>query len=157
MYSNIYRKKGGGIGQTKKHYSPLLFVKILINEEFSFADYLERLELKRSTNEEVYKEILQLFQEEMNKEEFLQRNTIFGKGKFKPVQVDTKKLQAKYNATKRKWHQSNPEWYKKIDSILGDTNTDSNEVVFKSLDTSYSQEVIQNDDENESFEDNADG
>ena len=51
---------------------------------------------------------------------------------------------------------SNPEWYEKIDSILGDTNTDLNELVSTSLDTSYSQEVIQNDNENESFEDNAD-
>ena len=139
----------------KKHFSPLLFVEILINKEFNFADCLERLALKRSANEEVYKEILQLFQEEMNKEDFLQRNTIFGKGKFEPFQVDTEKLQAKYNAMKRKWHQSNPEWYKNIDSILGDTNTDFNEVVFKSLDRSYNQEVIQNDNENESFEDNA--
>ena len=51
---------------------------------------------------------------------------------------------------------SNPAWYEKIDSILGDTNTDLNELVSISLDTSYSQEVIQNDNENESLEDNAD-
>ena len=42
-----------------------------------------------------------------------------------------------------------------MDSILGDTNTNLNELVSTSLDTSYSQEVIQNDNENESFEDNA--
>ena len=46
------------------------FVEILIDEEFNFADCLERRALKRSANEEVYKEILQLF----HKEEFLQRN-----------------------------------------------------------------------------------
>ena len=86
----------------KKHFSPLLFVEILINKEFNFADCLERLALRRSANEEVYKGILQLFQEEMNKEDFLQRNTIFGKGKFEPFQVDTKKHQAKDNAMKRK-------------------------------------------------------
>ena len=50
---------------------------------------------------------------------------------------------------------SNPIWYEKIDSILGDTNTDLNELVSTSLDMSYSQEVIQNDSKNESFEDNA--
>ena len=99
----------------------------MIDEEFNFADCLERQALKRSANEEVYKEILQLFQEilklfhgilqlfqeisklfqeEMNKEEFLQRNAKnFGKGKYKPLQVDTKKLQAKYNAIKRKWRE----------------------------------------------------
>ena len=108
----------------------------------------------------------------MNKEESLQRNAKnFVKGKFEPLQVNTKKLQAKYNAIKRKWckikdqrrkgsnlaPKINPEWYEKIDSILGDTNTDLNELVSTSLDTSYSQEVIQNDNENESFEDNADG
>ena len=80
-----------------------LFAEILIDEEINFADCLERWALKRSANEEVYKEILQLFQEEMNKEEFLQRNAKnFGKGKYEPLQIYTKKLQAKYNAIKRK-------------------------------------------------------
>ena len=46
----------------------------MIDEEFNFADCLERQALKRPANEEVYKEILQLFQGETNKEEFLQRN-----------------------------------------------------------------------------------
>ena len=61
----------------------------------------------------------------MNKEEFLQRNARnFGKGKYEPLQVYAKKLQAKYNAIKRKWCEikeqpqkgsgmapkSNPEW-----------------------------------------------
>ena len=72
------------------------------------------------------------------------------------MQVDTKRLQAKYNAIKRKWDEikdrprkgsglapkSNSEWYEKI--------------VSTSLDTSYSQEVIQNDNEDESVQDNAD-
>ena len=123
----------------------------MIDEEFNFADCLERRALKRSANEEVYKEMLQLFQEEVNKEEFLQLNAKnFGKGKNEPLQVDTKKLQAKYNAIKRKWRKkkdqpqkgsvlalkSNPEWYEKIDSILGDSNPDLNEPVSTSLDTS---------------------
>ena len=65
----------------------------MIDKELNFADFLERQALKRSANEEVYKEILQLFQEEMNKEEFLQRNTkYFCKGKYEPLQVDIKKL-----------------------------------------------------------------
>ena len=143
----------------------------MIDEEFNFADCLGRRALKRSANEEVYKEILQIVQEEMNKEEFLQRNAKnFGKWKYEPLQVDAKKLQAKYNAIKRKWckikdqprkssgltPKSNPEWYEKIDSIPGDTNIDLNELVSISLDTSYRQEVIQNDNENESFEDKGD-
>ena len=40
---------------------------------------------------------------------------------------------------------SNSEWYKKIDSLLDDTNTDLNELVSRSLDTPHDQEVIQND------------
>ena len=83
-------------------------------------------------------ERMQLLQEEMYKEEFLQRNAKnFGKAKCKPLQVDTKKLQAKYNAIKRKCREikdrprkgsglarkCNPEWYEKIGFILGDTNT----------------------------------
>ena len=91
-------------------------------------------------------------------------------GKYKPLQFDTKKLLWKYNAIKRKWREiwdrprkgsslapkSNLEWCKKIDSIFSDTNTDLNELFFTSLDTSYRQEVIQNDNENESFKDKAD-
>ena len=46
-------------------------MEILINEEFNFADCLERGALKRSATEEVYKAVLKPFQEEMNKEEFL--------------------------------------------------------------------------------------
>ena len=63
------------------------------------------------------------------------------------MQVDVKKLQAKYNAIKRKWlkikdqprkgsglaPKSDPEWYEKIDYILGDTNADINELVSTSL------------------------
>ena len=71
----------------------------------------------------------------MNKEEFLQQNAKnFGKGKYESLQVDTKTLQAKYNAIKRKWCEmkgeprkgrslapkSNPEWYEKIDFGFGD-------------------------------------
>ena len=126
----------------------------MIDEEFNFADCLGRRALKRSANEEVYKEILQIFQEEMNKEEFLQRNAkTFGKGKYEPLQVDAKKLQAKYNAIKRKWckikdqprkssgltPKSNPEWYEKIDSIPGDTNIDLNELVSFKSDKKYSK------------------
>ena len=74
----------------------LLFVEILIDEEFNFADCQERRALKRPANEEVCKEILQLFQKERNKEEFLQRNAKkLGKGKYDPLQVDTKKLVSK--------------------------------------------------------------
>ena len=38
----------------------LLFVEILIDEEFNFADCLGKRALKRSANEEAYKGILQL-------------------------------------------------------------------------------------------------
>ena len=145
------------MGRNWTNEETLLFVEILIDEGFNFEDCLERRALKRSANEEVYKATLQLFQEEMNKEEFQQRNAKnFGKEKYEPLQVDVKKLQAKYNAIKRKWlkikdqprkgsglaPKSDPEWYEKIDYILGDTNA---ELVSTSLDTSYSQEVIQND------------
>ena len=162
------RKQKKGRNWTSK--KTLLFVEILIDEEVNFVDCLERRALKISANEEVYKEILQLFQEGMDKEEFLQRNAKnFGKGKYEPLQVDTKELQAKYNAIKQKWREikdrqrkgsglapkSNSEWYEKIVSVLGDTNTDLNELVSTSWDTQYSQYVIQNDNENESFEDNA--
>ena len=58
-------------GRNWTNEETLLFVEILIDEEFNFADCLERWALKRSANEEVCKEMLQLFQEEMNKEEFL--------------------------------------------------------------------------------------
>ena len=52
----------------KRNEETLLFVQILIDEEFNFADCLERRALKISANEEVYKEISQLFKEEMKKQ-----------------------------------------------------------------------------------------
>ena len=98
MFGKITKK---GRNWTKEEI--LLFVEVFIDEEFTFVDCLERRALKRSANEEVYKEILQHFQKEMNEEEFLQRNAKnFGKGKYEPLQVDTKKLLAKYNAIKTK-------------------------------------------------------
>ena len=56
----------------------------MIDEEFNFAVCPERRALKRSPNEEVYKEVLQLFEEKD-----------FGKEKYEPLQVDIKQLQAK--------------------------------------------------------------
>ena len=61
-----------------------LFVEIMIDEEFNFAGCRKRQALKRSANEEVYKEVLQLFEEKD-----------FGKEKCEPLQVDIKQLQAK--------------------------------------------------------------
>ena len=59
----------------------------------------------------------------------------------------------KYNGLAPK---NNPEWYEKIDSVIADTNTDLSELVSTSLDTSCTQKVIENDNENESFEDDTD-
>ena len=54
----------------------------------------------------------------MNKEEFLQRNARnFGKGKYEPLQVYAKKLQAKYNAIKRKWRETKTD-HKKVAAWL---------------------------------------
>ena len=55
MSGKSYKK---GSNWTNKE--TLLFVEILIDEVFNFADCLERRALKRSANEEAYKRILQL-------------------------------------------------------------------------------------------------
>ena len=66
-------------------------------------------------------------------------------------------LSNKSGAKSKTDHEKAAAWlHRVIQTILGDTNADLNELVSTSLDTSYSQEVIQNDNENESFEDNAD-
>ena len=44
-------------GRNWENEETLLFVEILIDEEFNFPDCLERRALKRSANEEVYKVI----------------------------------------------------------------------------------------------------
>ena len=80
------------------------------------------------------------------------------------LQIDTKKLQIKYNFLKKKWReikdrprlgsglapQELPAWYSDLDLVLGDTNTGLEDVVSEPVETSYGQDVLENENENES-------
>ena len=62
-------------------------------KNYIFTGCLERRALKISANEEVYKGILQVFQEEMNKKEFLQRNAKkIGNGKYELYKETSSKI-----------------------------------------------------------------
>ena len=43
-----------------------------------------------------------------------------------------------------------PAWYSDLDLALGDTNTSLEDVVLEPVETSYSQDVLENENENES-------
>ena len=69
-----------------------LFVDILVDEEHNFADFLERRALKRSASEEVYSEILKLFNLKLKEDFFIELNKKnSGKDKYEHLVVDTKK------------------------------------------------------------------
>ena len=138
-----------------------LFVEILTDEEYNFAECLEKRALKRFANEEVYQEILKIFNYKLREEGFMELNQKnFGKGKYDSLYLDTKKLQVKYNALKKKWRdikdrpmkgsglapEKHPDWYENLNAVLGDTNSNLEEVVSNPLDTSYAKEHYENED-----------
>ena len=142
-----------------------LFVKILVDVEYSFAAYIEKRSLKRLANEEVYKNILKIFNSKLREEHFVEVNKKnFGKSSYEHIQIDTTKLQIKYNFLKKKLHeirdqprlgsglapQELPAWYSNRDLVLGNTNTGLDDIVSEPAETSYSQDVLENKNENES-------
>ena len=116
-------------------------------------DCLERRALKRLTNEEVDYEILHLFQEERIKKGFFTVTQKFlARGSTnlcKSIQRNFKQniiLSSEIKDQPRKASglapKSNPEWYKKIDSILGDTTTDFNKLVSTSLERQTAKKLF---------------
>ena len=51
-----------------------LFVEILVDAEYSFAACIENRSLKRSANEEVYKDILKIFNSKLREAHFVEVN-----------------------------------------------------------------------------------
>ena len=148
-----------------------LFVEILVDAEYSFAACIEKRSLKRSANEEVYKDILKIFNSKLRETHFVEVNKKkFGKSSYQHLQIDTKKLQIKYNFLKKKWReikdrprlgsglapQELPAWYSDLDLVLCDTSTGLEDVVSDPAETSYGQNVLENENENESTDDELD-
>ena len=83
-----------------------LFVQRLPDEEFPFGEWFKNKALKRSANKEVYKEILEVFNQRLTEEEFVKINRHdFPKHGYEIFMSDTKKLQIKYSTFKRKWRE----------------------------------------------------
>ena len=86
------------------------------------------------------------------------------------MQIDIKKLHIKYNFLQKKWReikdrprlgsglapQELPAWYSDLDLVLCDTNTGLEDVVSEPAETSYGQNVLENENENESTDDELD-
>ena len=143
-----------------------LFVEVLVDEEYGFTECLERKALKKSANEEVYQEILKVFKAQLQKEHFVELNKKnFGKGGYNHLDIDTKKLQTKYNSLKKKWREIRdrprtksgvspkdvPDWYANLDKVLGDTNTNLENVISDPSETSFVQEMQAEDDDSECY------
>ena len=79
---------------------------MLTSEEFQFGEYLEKSALKRSGNTEVYQAILKVFTAGLTEEQFIERNQQhFLKDSYEMLVLDTKMLQIKNNALKKKWRE----------------------------------------------------
>ena len=82
----------------------------------------------------------------------------FVKGKYDSLNLDTNKLQVKYNALKNKWRdikdrpmkgsglapEKHPDWYENLNAVLGDTNSILEEVVSNPFYTRYALEGYEN-------------
>ena len=80
-----------------------LFVEILVDAEYSFTACIEKRSLKRSANEEVYKDILKIFNSKLREAHFVEVNKKnFGKSSYEHLQIVTKKLQIRYDFLKKK-------------------------------------------------------
>ena len=75
----------------------------IVDDEFNFASRLERPTLNRSANEEVFQEILEIFNSQLNQEEFIKTNkkNFAEKAYYSLKRLDTKNLQTNYNALKK--------------------------------------------------------
>ena len=148
-----------------------LFVDILVEAEYSFEACIEKRSHKRSANEEVYQDILKIFNSKLREAHFVEVNKKnFGKSSYEHLQIDTKNLSIKYNFLKKKWReikdrprlgsglapQELPAWYSDLDLVLCDTNTGLEDVVSDPAETSYGQNVLENENENESTDDELD-
>ena len=136
-----------------------------MDEEHNFAKCLVKRALQRSPNEEVFIGISKVFKSKLDSEHFRKiNNKNFGKGPYENLILDTKRLQIKYNALKKKWRDvkdrpkkgsglaptKTPDWYDNLDAVLGDTNSNLDEVISDPLDTSYARENYANDTEESS-------
>ena len=120
-----------------------LFAKILSSDENSFASSLERLALKKSSNNEVFSHIKRILDSELKKKEFKNMNEFKNfRDKTDAVityeRLDTSlaKLRKKYTNLKGEWRKITdraksgsglapsvePKWYAYLNEVFAETN-----------------------------------
>lgn len=82
-----------------------VYADVLANPENSFAIALEKLALKKLANNEVFEHIQKLFQAELDKDDFKEKNSELLKNLKEPTKLNTsiEKLRQKYKWLKTEW------------------------------------------------------
>ena len=148
------------------------FTEVLADPINGFAFCLDRLALKKSTNNEAYEHIKKTFDEELAKKEFIEineKNNFKDKGKVK----DYKKLDAsitglcnKFKSLKSEWCKlhsrikpgsdlaplNEPLWFKHMDPVFSETNAEIR-LSSSARETSFVQEDGESNDSDSNEED----
>ena len=149
------------------------FAEVLADPDNAFASCLDKLALKKSSNNEVYENIKKVFDQELKKEDFIainERNNFIEKGKvvrYKKLDTSIVRLRNKFKSLKSDWLKlhtrilrgsglapsKEPLWFKHIDPVFSETNADV-ELTSSYADTSVYAEK-EYDEEDEDREHNA--
>ena len=146
-----------------------VYADVLANPENSFAIALEKLALKKSANNEVFEHIQKLFQAELDKDDFKEKNSELLKNLKEPTKLNTsiEKLRQKYKWLKTEWtNKTNrakngsglepdqePRWYQVINPVFSETNKPldlvSSSKDCNNLSSSEEEEIVSGQNENE--------
>ena len=126
------------------------FADVLADPENCFAASLDKLALKRSSNNEVYECIQKELVTEMQTENFKQKNAEYFVGKPTKLDTSVEKLRVKYKWFKTEWAShtrrakngsglapdKEPHWYQILNPVFAETHQPLN-LVSKAADTSF--------------------
>lgn len=114
-----------------------LLCEILSDPNSNFVSVLESRALKKAPTRDIFGDILNIFNTELQKKAFVDINlkNFSEKKHFTPLNTDVRKLQAKYNNIKTKWrehsnrlakgigHGAKERWYSIMDPLFADRKT----------------------------------
>lgn len=140
----------------------ILLCEILADPTNNYLATLEAKALKKAPTKEVYSAILEDFIQILMSSEFVERNEkhFSDKKPFSDINLDTKRLQIKYNNIKSSWkiisnrqkHGSGlspeklPRWYEIINQSLADKNEGLDDIASCPADTYFNENDSESDD-----------
>ena len=112
------------------------YADVLADPENSFAATLDKLVLKKSSDNEVFKDIQKELATEMEIEDFQSRNNDYLKSRPTKLDISIKKLRQKYKWIKTEWTdktnhvksgsgldpEKEPHWYQLLNPVFAETH-----------------------------------